>query len=182
MLQQLQYARPRKYWVLKGFHGFRLAEMFEAYPDATLVWLHRDPVQVAASRTMMMADIAEGIIGPVDLLAEAKKHLEMTRASVANTMSNPMVDDPRILHVRYSDFIADQVEMVRRYYAFSGRELTPDAESAMRSYLAGNRGDRHGKFRYSTQLLVDIGEDLDALHEEFRPFRERFGVQIENRG
>ena len=37
-----------------------LREMFDAYPDATLVWLHRDPVQVAASRTMMMADIAEG--------------------------------------------------------------------------------------------------------------------------
>jgi len=31
-------------------------------------------------------------------------------------------------------------------------------------------------------LLIDIGEDLDALHEEFRPFRERFGVEIENRG
>jgi hypothetical protein len=182
MLQQLQYGRPRKYWVLKGFHGFRLTEMFEAYPDATLVWLHRDPVQVAASRTMMMADIAEGIVGPVDLLAEAKKHLELTRAGVANTMSNPMVDDPRILHVRYSDFITDQVETVRRYYEFSGRELTPAAESAMRSYLADNRGDRHGKFRYSTQLLVDIGENLAALHEEFRPFRERFGVEIENRG
>ena len=52
----------------------------------------------------------------------------------------------------------------------------------MRDYLADNRGDRHGKFRYSTQLLTDIGEDLDALHEEFRPFRERFGVEIENRG
>ena len=182
MLQQLQYARPRKYWVLKGFHGFRLTEMFETYPDATLVWLHRDPVQVAASRTMMMADIAEGIVGSVDLHALAKMHLELTRAGVANTMRNPMVDDPRILHVRYSDFIADQVETVRRYYEFSGRELTTAAESAMRSYLADNRGDRHGKFRYSTQLLVDIGENLDALHEEFRPFRERFGVEIENRG
>ena len=52
----------------------------------------------------------------------------------------------------------------------------------MRAYLADNRGDRYGKFRYSTQLLVDIGEDLDALHAEFRPFRERFGVAIENRG
>jgi hypothetical protein len=182
MLQQLQYARPRKYWVLKGFHGFRLEEMFATYPDATLVWLHRDPVQVAASRTMMMADIMDGIVGPVDLLAEAKKHLEMTRASIANTMSNPMVDDPRILHVRYADFIADQVATVRGYYAFGGRELTAQAESAMRSYLADNRGDRHGKFRYSTQLLIDIGEDLDALHAEFRPFRERFGVEIENRG
>jgi hypothetical protein len=168
--------------VLKGFHGFRLTEMFAAYPDATLVWLHRDPVQVAASRTMMMADIAEGMYGPVDLHALAKMHLELTRAGIANTMSNPMVDDPRILHVRYSDFVADQVETVRRYYEFSGRELTPPAESAMRSYLADNPGNRHGTFRYSTQLLVDIGEKLDALHEEFRPFRERFGVEIEKRG
>lgn len=182
MLQQLQYARPRKYWVLKGFHGFRLREMFEAYPDATLVWLHRDPVQVAASRTMMMADIAEGMVGPVDLRALAKMHLELTRAGVANTMSNPMVDDPRILHVRYTDFVADQVATVQRYYAFAGRQVTPEAESAMRDYLANNRGDRYGKFRYSTSLLTDIGEDLDALHAEFRLFRERFGVAIENRG
>ena len=182
MLQQLQYQRPRKHWVLKGFHGFRLQEMFETYPDATLVWLHRDPVQVAASRTMMMADIADGMVGRVDLHALAKMHLELTRAGVANTMSNPMVDDPRILHVRYTDFVADQVATVARYYAFSGRELTPEAASAMRDYLATNRGDRHGKFRYSTQLMVDIGENLDALHEEFRPFRERFDVEIENRG
>jgi hypothetical protein len=181
MLQQLQYHRPRKYWVLKGFHGFRLKEMFGAYPDATLVWLHRDPVQVAASRTMMMADIAEGMVGPVDLHALAKMHLELTRASIANTMSNPLVDDPRILHIRYTDFIADPVTTVRRYYAFGGRTLTAEAESAMRAYLADNRGDRYGKFEYSTQLLIDIGEDLDALHTEFRPFRERFGLTIENR-
>ena len=181
MLQQLQYNRPRKYWVLKGFHGFRLTEMFETYPDAFMVWLHRDPVQVAASRTMMMADIMDGIVGPVDLHAEAKKHLEMTRASIANTMSNPLVDDPRILHIRYTDFIADPVATVQRYYTFCSRELTPDAESAMRAYLANNRGDRYGKFTYSAQLLIDIGEDLDALHAEFRPFRERFGVEIEKR-
>src|SRR6185437_776390 len=181
MLQQLQYNRPRKCWVLKGFHGFRLAELFQTYPDAGLLWLHRDPVQVAASRTMMMADIMEGIVGPVDLHAEAKKHLEMTRASIANTMSNPLVGDPRILHVRYIDFIADPVATVRRYYAFRGRTLTPPAEAAMRAYLADNRPDRYGKFTYSTRVLTDIGEDLGALHAEFQPFRERFGVEIENR-
>src|SRR6476660_6602619 len=143
MLQQFQFNRPRKYWVLKGFHGFRLREFFDTYPDARLVWLHRDPVQVAASRTMMMADILDGIVGPVDLQAAAKMHLELTRASIANTMSNPLTDDPRILHVRYSDFVSDQIATVRRYYAFSGRELTPRAERAMRRYLADNKGDRH---------------------------------------
>lgn len=182
MLQQLQYGRSRKYWVLKGFHGFRLAEFFRAYPDAGLLWLHRDPVQVAASRTMMMADILEGIVGPVDLEAAAKMHLDLTRAGVANTMTNPLVSDPRIMHVRYTDFVADPVDTVRRYYEFCGRSVTADAETAMRDYLANNRGDRHGKFHYSTKLLTDIGEDLDVLHEEFRPFRERFGVEIEKRG
>jgi len=181
MLQQFSYARPPKYWVLKGFHGFRLPEFFEAYPDASLLWLHRDPVQVAASRTMMMADILDGIVGPVDLQAGAKMHLELTRASINNTMTHPLVNDARIMHVRYTDFIADQIGVVRRYYDFCGRPLTVGAEAAMRVYLANNRGDRHGKFRYSTKLLTDIGEDLDALHEEFRPFRERFGVEIEKR-
>ena len=182
MLAQFQFRRPRKHWVLKGFHGFRLKEFYAAYPDANLMWLHRDPVQVAASRTMMMADILEGIVGPVDLKAAAKMHLELTRASVANTMTNPLVDDPRILHVRYADFIADPVGTVRRYYRFADWPLTSEAEAAMRDYLVNNPGDRYGKFRYSTRLLTDIGEDIDALHDEFRAFRERFGLEIEKRG
>lgn len=181
MLQQFQYQRPKKYWVLKGFHGFRLKEFFDAYPDASLVWLHRDPVQVAASRTMMMADIMEGIVGPIDLKAEAKMHLTMTRAGIANTMTNPLVNDPRIHHVRYQDFVSDPIGTIRGYYEFTGRKLTTQAEAAMRDYLAKNKGDRYGKFSYSTKLLTDIGENLEALHEEFRPFRERFGVEIEKR-
>ncbi|WP_304118839.1 sulfotransferase [Mycolicibacterium bacteremicum] len=181
MLQQFQYGREPKYWVLKGFHGFRLPELFAAYPDAHLVWLHRDPVQVAASRTMMMADIMTDMVGPVDLRAEAARHLELTRLSIANTMSEPMVDDPRILHVRYQDFLADPVGTVARYYEFCGRALTPAAAAAMRDYLAADPGDRHGKFRYSTAVLTDIGVDLAALHAEFAPFRARFGIDIENR-
>jgi hypothetical protein len=51
----------------------------------------------------------------------------------------------------------------------------------MRGYLASNKGDRHGKFEYSTRLLTDAGFDIDELNEEFRPFRERFGVEIEVR-
>ena len=181
MLQAFQYRRPKKYWVLKGFHGFRLKEFFDAYPDATLVWLHRDPVQVASSSTMMMADIMEGIVGPIDLKAEAKMHLDRVRASTANTMANPLVADRRIHHVRYKDFVSDPVGTIRGYYEFTGRDLTPAAEAAMRDYLANNKGDRHGKFRYSSKVLTDIGEDIDALNEEFAPFRSRFGVEIEKR-
>ena len=182
MLQALQYRRPKKYWVLKGFHGHRLPEFFETYPDATLVWLHRDPVQVAASSTAMMRDIMEGIVGKIDMVAEARMHLERVRASIQNTMTNPLLQNPRIMHVRYKDFVADPIGTIRKYYEFGGRALTPQAEAAMQGYLANNKGDRHGKFDYSTSLLTDAGFDIDALNEEFRPFRERYGVEIEKRG
>ncbi len=181
MLQSFQYSRPKKYWVLKGFHGHRLKEFFETYPDATLVWLHRDPVQVAASSTAMMRDIMEGIVGPIDMAAEAKMHMLRLRMSIENTMTNPLLSDPRIHHVRYKDFVADPIGTIRGYYAFTGRELTAQAETAMRDYLASNKGDRHGKFAYSTSLLTDAGFDIDELNEEFRPFRERYGVDIEVR-
>ena len=181
MLQAFQYNRPRKYWVLKGFHTTRLEAFFDAYPDATLVWLHRDPVMVAASSTMMMSDIMEGIVGKIDLVKEARAHLERVRWSIGNTMSNPMVDDPRIHHVLYRDFVADPIGTIRGYYQFADRELTPQAEGAMRDYLANNKGDRHGKFHYSTQVLTDAGYDIAALNEEFAPFRERFGVPVEVR-
>lgn len=181
MLQSFQYKREKKYWVLKGFHGFRLKEFFDTYPDATLVWLHRDPVQVAASSTAMIRDIMLGIVGEIDVVAEAKMHLERVRMSIANTMSNPLVMDKRVHHVRFKDFIADQIGTIRGYYEFTGRELTPQAEAAMRDYLANNKGDRHGKFEYSTRLLTNAGYDIDELNEEFRPFRERFDVPIEIR-
>jgi hypothetical protein len=107
--------------------------------------------------------------------------VERVRWSIGNTMAHPLANDPRIQHVRYRDFVADPIGVIRDYYAFADRSLTPEAEAAMRRYLAENKGDRHGKFHYSTQVLVDAGYDIAALNQEFAPFRERFGVEIEQR-
>jgi hypothetical protein len=179
MLQHVQHGRPQRRWALKGFHGPRLAELFDAYPDARIIWIHRDPVQVIASRIKMAGYIAEGLIGTVDWAEQARIHLAASRASFQATLVNPWVGDPRIHHVRYQDFARDPVGTVRGFYEFAGCPWTQGAERAMRDYLAGNRADRHGRFVYSTDL---IGEDVAALHREFAPYRARFGIDIERRG
>ena len=178
MLQQFQYGRPPKYWVLKGFHYARLEALFSTYPDASMIWTHRDPVQVIASRIMMAAELVEGLVGHVDLKQQAAIQLADARAGMKAMMEAPMLDDPRIFHVRYTDFTADPVGTIRRFYERSGVAWTDEAEAAMRHYLANNRGDRYGKFTYSTD---SIGVDIDELHKEFAPFRERFGIEIEKR-
>lgn len=179
MLQHCQHGRPTKRWALKGFHGPRLKAFFDAYPDARLIWTHRDPVQVTASRIGMAIALTKAFGGgSVDPKEQAAIHLNATRAGIEDTLNNPLVDDPRIFHVRYRDFVADPVGTIGKFYEFCGFSMTPAAERAMRDYLQNNRGDRYGKFIYSAD---DIGVDIDELNEEFAPYRERFGLDIEKR-
>lgn len=178
VLQHCQYARPRKHWALKGFHSGRLGAMFETYPDAELIWTHRDPVQVIASRIVMAGELDECLLGTVDWRSTAARYLELSRASIRAALASPYLDDPRVHHVRFRDFVGDPVDMIRGFYDEVGREFTPEFESAIRTYLRDNPGDRHGKFTYSLDV---IGEDIDALNEEFAEYRERVGLEIEHR-
>lgn len=178
MLQAIQHGRSKKHWVLKGFHATRFPAFFDCYPDACVLYIHRDPVQSIASRIKMAADLTEGLTGSVDMEEQAKLHTMLGRAGFKAILENPMMDDSRIYHVRYQDFIADQIATIRGFYEFSGYSLSSAAEAAMREYLANNKGDRHGKFVYSTDL---IDADIDELNEEFAPYRQRFGIDMEKR-
>ena len=178
MLQHIQHTRPPKRWVLKGFHGRRLQALFDTYPDARIVWVHRDPVQVLASQIVAFGQINESLAGTLDWAQYAKNTIEGSRANFHAYLTDPLVDDPRIHHVRYRDFVADPVATIGGFYDFAGVAFTAAAENAMRGYLATNRGDRYGKFSYSTDVLPVPVEDL---HDEFSAYRERFGVDIETR-
>jgi hypothetical protein len=178
MLQHCQYARPKKYWVLKGFHAPRLKAMFDTYPDAHLIWVHRDPVQIAASRIALTAELDEAMAGRVDFREQARIHLAATREGLHRTLSEPMLNDPRIHHVRYTDFTADPAGTIRGFYEKAGRPFLKGTEARMRDWLKNNRGDRYGKFHYSTDQL---GVDVADLHAEFEPYRRRFGLDIEQR-
>jgi hypothetical protein len=178
MLQQCQYARPARYWVLKGFHGRRLATLFETYPDACMIWVHRDPVQAVASQIVLFGQINESLAGSLDWGAFAAATLAAARQNFRAYLDEPLIDDPRIQHVRYPDFVRDPVGVIRGFYAKYGLPFTAGTETAMRAYLASNRSDRYGKFVYSLDVL---GADVAALHREFAPYRERFGLEIETR-
>ncbi|HWI44116.1 MAG TPA: sulfotransferase [Nocardioides sp.] len=178
MLQHIQHGRPEKRWVLKGFHGRRLQALFDTYPDARIVWVHRDPVQVLASQVVAFGRINESLAGSLDWASYARASLEAATTNFHAHLEDPLVDDPRILHVPYRDFTGDPVGTIARFYDFAGLALTAPAEAAMRDYLATNRGDRHGRFTYSTDVLP---VPVEQLHEALAPYRERFGVDIETR-
>lgn len=173
VLQHVQYGRPARRWVLKGWHAGRLAALFDVYPDARVVWIHREPVQVIASQITAFGQINECLTGSLDWDGWAREQLETARRSIRATMTEPLVDDPRVHHVRYPDFVAAPVDTIRDVHYRFGLPFTTETEAAMRQWLADNPSDRHGRFVYSTDVLP---EPLDALDEEFVPYRRRFGL------
>jgi hypothetical protein len=178
-LQYLQYGMPSKRWVLKGIsHQHRLAALLNAYPDATLVWIHRDPLAAIASRFELHAQVFEGIAGSVDRPAFARATIETCKNNFRTAAENPLAADPRIHHLLYKDFIADPVRAIRELYNRVGLAYTKEFETAMRTWLAENPPGRFGPFSYTESAL---GVDTDQLDQELDPYRERFGVPRERR-
>lgn len=174
MLQQAQHGRETRYWTLKGTsHHHRLAALFETYPDAQVIWTHRDPVQSIASRIVLVGQIAEAIDPRIDWTSFAKGVVAICRANFKAMSEDSLADDPRIVHVLYQDMVRDPIGKMGEAYDRFGLPFSRAAEEQATRWLASNRSDRYGKFEYSTDI---IGEDIETLYREFEPYSQRFKV------
>jgi len=107
-----------KTWMLKcPFHLPYLKELFETFPDATVVWTHRDPVECIASACSLYETLAEmGIESwSIDKKALGKAVLQYTKRSLdmaesaikeINSYYKNKKSSP-VIHVRYADNIKD---------------------------------------------------------------------------
>lgn len=176
-LQHLQYGGPPRRWALKGVdHQYHLTGLRAVYPDARLVWAHRDPVQVMGSLLEVTLQLTRGTGGDsADRTALARAWVDRYRSRLDRALANPLAADPRICHVRYPDLTADPVGTVHGIYRHFGLEVSNDHETRMSHWLAdpANRSDRHGKWTYA---LAEHGVDPAWISALFADYRARFDV------
>ena len=75
-------------------------------------------------------------------------------------------------------FNADDIGSVRRIYALAGMEFTPEAETAMRRFVADNPRAGGKAIAYD---LGPLGLDGAELRERLGFYAERFGPREESR-
>ena len=176
-LQHHQWNQPRRRWVVKGcFHQFYLKRLFEAYPDALCIWPHRDPLDLHASTLAIMAVLYGSLTnGKLDWRQIAAGYLEGVRQATETVLADPLVDDPRIVHLRFADVAKDPIAAIRSIYRQAGFEYTERFEARMRAWLESpaNRPDRYGRYPYS---LEPFGLAAAAVRAAFASYSKRFGV------
>jgi hypothetical protein len=176
-LQHLQFGGPRRRWVLKGVeHQFRLSALLAAYPDAKLIWPHRDPVEVFGSLLAVASLVYQhsGTPAPADRRAFSLALLDSFEQRVEKALADPASEAGSICHVTYPDLVADPAGVVQAAYEHFG--LPPDGvEATVRAWLddPGHRSDRFGRWTYD---LADYGVRSDEVRGRFGGYRERFGL------
>lgn len=156
-LQLIGLHDAEKRWVLKNpSHMTALDALMTVYPDALVVYTHRDPVVCLASSCSLSAATTAGhsetYVGGV--IGHTQLDL-WSRAYHAFHDARPRYDAAQFVDVAFADLQADPVGVVKGVYDAFGLAFSAEAEEAVRRIDAEARtGHAKPSHRYS---LKDYG-------------------------
>ncbi len=182
-LQHLQHQGQRGRWVLKcPDHVFALPALRAAYPDARLVFLHRDPLHVLPS----VAQLTEILRGPFTRRLDRRSIGRMVvedwvrgAALMVAEARAPTFPAAQVLHLRYRDVVQRPIETAERLYRHFGLRLTEAARTAMQQMIAAAPRGGYAENHYS---FAAHGIDPEELRERFADYVHLFGVPAEGDG
>jgi hypothetical protein len=174
-LQTLQAAQPTERWVLKTpNHLWCLDTLLATYPDARIIWTHRDPGPVVSSLASLVNTLQRLFTRREDPRPTAEEWKRKALHAVQSGMAfDEKADDGWCHHVAYTDLMADPVAVVRRIHAHWGEEVSPLHARRMEAWMRERPQAAFGRHVYDP---ADFGWSYEQLAEEFGAYRERFGV------
>ncbi len=180
-LQYLQHQDgAERQWVLKcPEHLFALQVIRSVYPDARIVFVHRDPVKVLLSQSRLTEVLRRPFTRALDLLAlgpnESRRWLDGTQRMMA-VGNDAGFADP-VCHVHHIDLITDPVSTVDGVYRHFGMSLPPASATAITNFVAARPNGGYGDHSYRFE---NHGLNEQQEREKFRPYMVRFGVAAES--
>jgi len=169
--------RPEARWALKyPVHMKHLDALLDVYPDACIVWTHRDPSRVLASYVELIVGFRAIYERDLDSAAIAAEQLEVWASGAERAIAVRGRHDPaQFQDVVFDELVADPIGTVRRIYDRFGLELTPENERRMREWQAGTV---EGK-RDNRPPRPDLGLGDDRVRERFAAYMRHFGLAAE---
>ncbi|WP_203336437.1 sulfotransferase family protein [Nocardioides limicola] len=166
-LQVIGLNDTEKRWVLKNpSHLVALDALMTVYPDALIVYTHRDPVTSIASACSLSAEATAGHSTTFVSETIGRTQLEMLSRSYRRfTEARASYDPAQFIDVDYAEFVTEPVATVQKIYAAFGLDWTPAAEAAVAAIDAESRsGGRRPAHHYS---LADYGLTEEQVRAAF---------------
>ena len=166
-LQLVGLNDPDKRWVLKNpSHMTALDALMAVYPDALIVYTHREPVTCIASACSLAASATAGHSETFVGETIGRTQLDLWSNSYhAFHDARARYDRAQFVDIAFGDLVSDQVATVRQVYEAFDLDWTPEVEASVvesdREARSGAAAPRH------SYTLADYGltdkQVLDAF-------------------
>ena len=143
--------------------------MLATYPDARIIWTHRDPGPVVTSLASLANASQRVLTSRPDPRPTAEEWKRKCAFALHSAMSfDEEADEGWCQHLHYDALVADPVESVRALYGHFGEEVGSLHARRMHAFLEHRPQDRFGRHRYDPAdfgwTLPGPGHGIRRLH------------------
>lgn len=179
VLQILQSHAPGVWSLKMPSHAVHIEALLATFPDARLVWAHRDPFRATASLISVLRGSKARLGGSAyDPSTVGPTVLRQMRAHVDRALAvRRRIGDHRFFDLHYADLMRDPIGQMGRLYEWAGDSLSLDVERSMRAWLDRNPQDRFGKRPYG---FDDLGVEVHELEDVFADYLATFDIERED--
>ena len=179
VLQIWQSAIPTIRWGSKApnhMHG--IDALMDTYPDARVVWCHRDPLVCIASVLSLSATFLKPFTRRIDAQQLGEIVSRHWLAGLQNMMAYDQSQTGRrwCHHLYYQDLVSDPVMTMRKAYQHFHDEVDELHERKIRTWVQQRPQGVFGLHKYS---LGDFGLDAARLREQYAEYIDRYQVPDE---
>jgi hypothetical protein len=175
-LQALQSRQPTERWILKTpNHLWHLDALLATYPDARIIWTHRDPGPVVTS----LASLANAGQRPLTSRVDPRPTANEWKRKCAFALNSATAFDDKAAdgwcqHLHYDALLENPLGSVRDLYHRFGAEVSDLHSRRMEAFLQHRPKDAFGHHRYDP---IDFGWSYPELAEEFGAYTERYHIR-----
>jgi hypothetical protein len=179
MLKVLQWHKHGERWILKcPQHLEQLGPLMSVFPDAKVVFTHRDPVAVVQSAAWSSTYRSRMNYTNPDPGLHLRYWTDRVRRLLLQSLRDRhMVPADQAFDVFFDRFLPDQMGTVEHIYEFAGLVLTQGARQQMSDYLEANAREREATLAFD--LREDFGADPGEIRTEFEFYFDRLPVRVE---
>jgi hypothetical protein len=178
-LQVLQSTAPGTWSLKMPSHSVHIEALLKVFPDARLIWAHRDPYKATGSLCNLWR-LPQQLVMNTELLDQT----EMGRAAMWQMqyhVERPLrardrIGDDRFFHMYYHEMMRDPMDVMRRIYDWADEPLTAETEARMRNWLVDHPQDL---FALNTYSLDQYGLSVEQLEPIFAEYLSTFDIELE---
>ena len=190
VLKYLQWKCPGERWVHKtpGYSD-TLPDALKVFPDAQLIWIHRDPIKALASAVSINGTIFWSRSDRTFSKSEVKDQygdLEaMVSAPASASRFNRVIDwieqgvvaKGQLYNVQYADFIRDPIGTARKIYEHFSIKVPESSFVAMQKHIDDRMKERSQRDSYRYEN--GSPEQIAMERELYRRYQTYFAIPNE---